>query len=142
MIWALLPVIALAGCGSGAVKADPAVSAKSSACTRAAKHWPATVADQKVRDTTADSPTVKAWGDPAIIARCGVDPPGPNTKCVTVSGIDWVVISLSDGKKLVTFGRDPAIEVLVPHKYAPAPLVLGAFTKAAQQIPQGAHHCT
>ncbi|BDZ58711.1 hypothetical protein [Barrientosiimonas endolithica] len=41
-----------------------------------------------------------------------------------------------------TYGREPAIEVLVPKDYAPEPLVLGAFTEAAQQIPQGPRRCS
>lgn len=134
-------MIALAGCG-GAVKARPAASASATQCARVAQHWPTHVAEQDARDTTADSTTVAAWGDPAIIARCGVSPPGPNVNCIDVSGIDWVMTSLSDGKKFVTFGRSPAIEVLVPKDYSPEPLVLGAFTKAAEKIPQGPHHCT
>ncbi len=132
----------LAGCGSGGVKARPAASASATQCRRAAQHWPTHVAEQDGRDTTAGSPTVAAWGDPAIIARCGVASPGPNVNCIDVSGVDWVMTSLSDGKKFVTFGRSPAIEVLVPKAYSPEPLVLGAFTKAAEQIPQGPHHCT
>jgi hypothetical protein len=48
------------------------------------------------RHTTAQATT--AWGDPAIVLRCGVEPPGPTTeRCVTVTsavgpGIDWLVV--------------------------------------------------
>lgn len=83
-----------------------------------------------------------AWGDPAIIARCGVESPGPTASgCLSVDGIDWVGSELSDGGRYVTYGRSPAIEVLVPTKYNSLP-PLGAFTKAVQQIPQGTHHCS
>jgi hypothetical protein len=111
-------------------------------CSKAARHWPTTVSGQKSRKVSTDSPTVHAWGDPAIIARCGVTSPGPTSSgCITVDGIDWVGAKLSDGSRYITYGRSPAIEVLVPAKYNQLP-PLGAFTAAAKQIPQGAHRCS
>lgn len=136
-------VLLVAGCGSGDVRVKVADQASNPLCGKAARSWPTTVADQAVRATTADSPTVRAWGDPAIIARCGVTSPGPTSDpCITVSGIDWVGHQLSDGYRFVSFGRSPAIEILVPQHYSPEPLVLGAFTAAAAAIPQGPHRCT
>jgi hypothetical protein len=43
--------------------------------------------------------------------------------------------------RFTTFGRTPAIEVLVPDAYTPEPLLLPAFTAAARAIPQGTHRC-
>ena len=34
--------------------------------------------------------------------------------------------TLSDGASATTYGRDPAIEVLIPKAYAPEPLLLPA----------------
>jgi len=71
-----------------------------------------------------------------------VAPPGPTTdQCLEVSGIDWVAHRLTDGVRFTTYGRKPAIEVLVPSAYQPEPLLLPAFGKAASAVPQGAHHC-
>jgi hypothetical protein len=85
---------------------------------------------------------VRAWGDPAIIARCGLSPVGPTTdQCLDVSGVDWVAHQLTDGVRFTTYGRSPAIEVLVPSAYKPEPLVLPAFAAAASTIPQGERHC-
>lgn len=138
----LLAATLLAGCSSS-VAVSVADHASSPLCSRASGHWPSAVAGQKARAVSVDSPTVHAWGDPAIIARCGVTSPGPTPdQCYDVSGIDWVGRDLSDGMSFVTYGRAPAIEVLVPKDYAPEPLVLGAFTQAAEQIPQGEHRCS
>lgn len=85
---------------------------------------------------------MRAWGDPAVIARCGLAAIGPTTDpCLDVSGIDWVAHQLTDGVRFTTYGRSPAIEVLVPSAYHPEPLLLPAFTAAASAIPQGPRHC-
>lgn len=144
-----LAVIAVAAsltaCGSGTPSASVATGASDPLCAGVAKHWPATVASRSRTDVdVSGSPanTVAAWGDPAIIARCGVAAPGPSTDCIEADDIDWVMTSLSDGKRFVTYGRVPAIEVLVPSAYSPEPLVLGAFDSAAGQVPQNTHRCS
>jgi hypothetical protein len=101
------------------------------------------VSGQARVSTQPDAPSVAAWGDPAIIARCGLDPLGPTTdECVTVDGVDWVVRRLTDGSAATTYGRDPAIEVLVPGSYGPVPLLLPAFTTVARTLPQNGRHCS
>ena len=58
-----------------------------------------------------------------------------------VSGVDWVAHQLSDGVRFTTYGRTPAIEILVPGAYKPEPLLLPAFGEAASAIPQGERRC-
>ena len=130
----------LLGCSSIDVT-DPA-EAGSAACQSVAALWPKTVAGQSTQQTSASSPAVRAWGKPAVIARCGLPPIGPTTdQCLDVSGIDWVAHRLTDGVRFTTYGRSPAIEVLVPSAYQPEPLLLPAFGKAAAAIPQGQRRC-
>jgi hypothetical protein len=137
----LLCAGALAAC-STAVEVTPPARAGSPACAAAAAHWPATVSGQERVDTSADSGSVAAWGDPAVIARCGLAALGPTTdECLNVDGVDWVVRKLSDGAAFTTFGRDPAIEVLVPEAYAPEPLLLPAFGEAARALPTNGRTC-
>ena len=84
-----------------------------------------------------------AFGDPAIIARCGAAALAPTTEdCIEGDGMGWVAQPLSDGTRFTTFGRDPAVEVLVPRAYAPEPLLLPAFTEAAEQLPTNSLACT
>lgn len=128
---------------SSAVEVTAPPRADDPACERVAQHWPTTVAGTSSEETTSDSPAVHAWGDPAIIARCGVSTPGPTTNdCISANGVDWVARRLDDGMSFVTYGRSPAIEVLVPRDYTPEPLVLGAFSGAAKQVPQGPRRCS
>jgi hypothetical protein len=138
---AVLLVGGLAGCSASIDVTEPA-EAGSTACRSAAAQWPNTVGGQSLRPTSSSSDAVRAWGDPAIIARCGLPPIGPTTdQCLDVSGVDWVAHQLTDGVRFTTYGRSPAIEVLVPSAYRPEPLLLPAFGAAASAIPQGERRC-
>ncbi len=131
----------LAGC-SRAVEVTVPERGADPACARVGAHWPDRVGALDRTQTSQQSPAVAAWGDPAIIARCGLPMPGPTTdECIVVDGVDWVARRLDDGMVFVTYGRDPAIQVIVPAAYAPEPLLLPAFDAAARQIPQGNHRC-
>lgn len=137
----VLCAAALSGCSS-AVEVTAPPHASSSACAAAADRWPATVSGKGRVDTTADTGAVRAWGDPPVIARCGLSALGPTTEqCLDVDGVDWVVRQASDGAVFTTFGRDPAIEVLVPRAYAPEPLLLPAFGPAARALPSNGRTC-
>ncbi|WP_284305895.1 DUF3515 family protein [Mobilicoccus caccae] len=134
----------LAGCG-GPVEVAPAPAATSDACTSAASAWPEEVAGAARADTRPASGATAAWAagaDPAIIGRCGVPVPGPTTlECIAVDDVDWIAERLDDGMRFTTYGRDPAVEILVPDHYAPEPLVLSAFgTVAGLGEPTG-HRC-
>ncbi len=84
-----------------------------------------------------------AWGDPAIIATCGWPALGPTEQeCLAVDGVDWVAEPLSDGVRFTTFGRTPALEVLVPDAYKPEPLLLPAFRAVAEALPGNGRRCS
>jgi hypothetical protein len=134
-------VLCVVSACSSAVEVSPAPFAQSPACRSVS--WPDTVSGAARVATTSDSPSVAAWGGPAIIARCGLPPLGPTTEeCVTVNGVDWVVRPLSDGSAATTYGTDPAIEVLVPKAYGAAPLQLPAFATTARELPTNGRHCS
>ncbi len=133
-------VAAIAGC-STQVPVAPAPSAALAVCAQAP--WPQTVAGSARVDTDPAGPGVAAWGDPAIIARCGVSAVPPTTaECLGVDDVDWVVEPLQDGRRFTTYGRAPAMQVLVPDHYSPEALVLGAFTQVASTLPANGRHCS
>ena len=116
-------------------------------CAVAMPLMPSTVGGQAASDAfvaeRGDARDIRVWGDPAIIATCGWPPLGPTPdQCLAVEGVDWVAEPLSDGVRFTTFGRDPAIEVLVPHTYDPAPLLLPAFGPAAKSLPATGRTCS
>jgi hypothetical protein len=122
---------------------EVALAPQAAAPACAAVRWPSDVSGHAKVATQPEGPSVAAWGDPAIIARCGLDPLAPTTRdCVTVDGVDWVVRPLSDGSAATTYGRDPAIEVLAPGAYGAVPLLLPAFTAVARSLPENGRHCS
>lgn len=139
---AVLPL--LAACGDGAVRATPFGASDSIQCQAVADHWPQTVGELAPRVTAVQSRGVAAWGDPPLVARCGKQPLGPTEEqCIDINGVDWVATPLDDGATMfTTYGRDPAIEVLVPASYDSHPLWLPAFGPAAEQIPQTLGECS
>ena len=132
-------VAALGSCTS-AVGVAPPDRADDPAC--ATVPWPETVADQARTTTDPEGSWVAAWGDPAIIARCGLPALEPTTlDCIGVDDVDWILRELSDGTAMSTYGTDPAIEVLVPASYGPGPLLLPAFGDAARALPPNGRQC-
>jgi len=73
-----------------------------------------------------DAQATAAWGDPraAVVLRCGVEPLGPTTeRCQSVTTprgptIDWVVVEDEGDWTFTTYGREPAVEVVVPRAVA------------------------
>jgi hypothetical protein len=141
-----LPALAVlvGGCAT-AVPVTAATHATDPACAALILATPDSLGDGlSRRHTTAQATT--AWGDPAIVLRCGVEPPGPTTeRCVTVTSasgpsIDWLVVqddatatattstptpvpSAGSGAgdwTFTTYGRVPAVEVHVPAAVAAA----------------------
>nr|WP_255574508.1 DUF3515 family protein [Austwickia sp. TVS 96-490-7B] len=126
----------------GGPEVRPARRGDSAACAAVGRHWPASVGGMERIDLPDDPAGAVGWGDPTIIARCGMDSPSPTTdECIDANGIGWVARPLPDGMAFVSYGRDPAIEVLVPRQYSPEPLILGAFADAARALPDTGHHC-
>ncbi|MGD8148398.1 DUF3515 family protein [Ornithinimicrobium sp. Y1694] len=134
----VLSGIFLSACGESAVRATPFGESDSPACQAVAERWPATVGRLQPRVTAVESSGVAAWGDPPIVARCGKQPPAPTTEqCIDINGVDWVATPLDDGGTMfTTYGRTPAIEVLVPANYDSHPLWLPPFGPAAEQLDQ------
>lgn len=109
---AALLAAALSGC-STTVHVEPAADANDPACADVSVLLPETVADQD--RVWTDAQATGAWGAPSILLRCGVAPPAPSDLvCTTIGGVDWLVLAQEDERqRLVTYGREPAIEVSI-----------------------------
>lgn len=118
----------LAGCSSP-VGVPAAPHAADPRCAEVVLALPRELAGM-ARLTTSSQATV-AWGerDAPVVLRCGVEPPPPSTDpCVTaddgVVAVDWLAVEGEPGPDgtgdwtFTTYGRDPAVEVLVPASVA------------------------
>ncbi|MFJ4969477.1 DUF3515 family protein [Streptomyces sp. NPDC088755] len=108
-------VLVSCGADSPGEGVTSAPHAKSAACEDLTDRYPDRLGGQALAFT--DRPGVAVWGDDAVVLRCGVELPAPTIDpCATVDGVDWVFRedrSKDGGKVVVTYGRDPAVEVVV-----------------------------
>jgi Protein of unknown function (DUF3515) len=118
---ALLLLVPLAGCGSElSVDTYPTTPDTKVDCGGLFADRPVKVAGQK--DRLVKGENAAAWGDPAIILRCGVEKPkglGLASRCDMVAGVGWFSETTSDGYLFTTIGRKYFVSVEVPHDYAP-----------------------
>ncbi len=125
-------MLLLGACASPVEVGEPD-DADAPACAQV--RWPQEVSGHGRVITSPRESWVAAWGEPAIIARCGIPALEPTAlECVEVDGVDWIVRELDGGTAMVTYGTDPALEVLVPDAYGPGPLLLPAFTDIAATL--------
>ncbi len=124
----------LAGCSTALEVAPPSADPEAgAACQDLAAALPEAVAFQDSRPTEPDSELTSAWGDPAIVLRCGVGVPDALTatsQLITVDGVDWFPQELTAGYRFTTTGRAANVEVSVPDDYAPEAEVLVDLAEA------------
>jgi hypothetical protein len=103
---------ALSGC-STTIHLEPAADANDPHCADVSVLLPDAVGD--LDRVWTDAQATGAWGDPTVVLRCGVDVPAPSDLvCQTIGGVDWLVLAQEDERqRLVTYGRDPAVEVII-----------------------------
>jgi uncharacterized protein YceK len=130
----VLPLL-LSGC-SPTVHLSPADEANSVACANLQVRLPDTADGLIRRDTDAQSTAV--WGQPAaVIFRCGL-PLVTVSKlpCVTSEGVDWLVDeSKAPSYRFITFGRNPASEVIVDSTKAVGVNALDDIASAIESQP-------
>ena len=134
---ALLPAVllTLSACAP-LVPLEAAPDAVNPECAEVIVRLPDAIDDNVKRETDAQG--TGAWGNPAtILLRCGVKVPGPSTQlCYTLKGVDWLRDD-TDAPNYVftTYGRDPAVEVIVNGDKASGTNALIALSNAVGSIP-------
>ena len=132
---------ALSGC-SQAVSVDPPSPAATAeaACRSLLDALPDTVDGQPRRDVRPDGSLAAAWGDPAIVLRCGVERPAaltPTAQLVEVDGVSWFPEPLSAGYVFTSYGRQAFVEVTVPDVYAPeGDALVGLASAVSSTVPK------
>ena len=121
---AIAATLALAGC-SPTVVLEPAADSNNPECADVIVRLPDSLEGLDQRETNAQA--TGAWGDPAaVLLRCGVEVPAASTlPCVEVDGIFWLRDDTEDPTFVfTTFGRDPAVDVVIDRDVATPGLVL------------------
>lgn len=142
---AALVVIAgalLAGCTS-TVSMQPAPDANNPLCAEVTVRLPDRVAGLDRRFT--DAQATGAWGDPtSVLLSCGVPVPPPTTmSCQTFDGIDWLIDESQLPQYIATtYGRDPAVQVILDGSVVGGDAVLKAVAGAVHALPQTGGSCT
>jgi hypothetical protein len=125
----------LGGCGFGAVEVDPHEPEPGSAepCAKLMDELPRTVDDAVRRDIEPASDLAAAWGQPAIVLRCGVPLPEayrPDAQLHEIDGVAWLTEEVDDGAFFTAVDRDVLVEVAIPDDYAPEADVLAGLAPA------------
>ena len=137
---AILLAAGLSGC-SAPVSLEAADDSNNPLCADVTVRLPDTVDGLIRRDTNAQS--TGAWGNPArVILRCGLpEVTVSKLPCVTEAGVDWLVDdSQKPSYRFITFGRKPAIEVIVDSNHATGVNSLDDVASAVKSI-EATDHC-
>jgi hypothetical protein len=99
-------------------------------CSRLHDAVPPTVDGRSKVPASPASELTAAWGDPAVVLRCGVAKPSslrPTSELIEVNSVRWFLHETHDAYVFTTYGRVAFVEVSVPksvpREKATAPLV-------------------
>jgi hypothetical protein len=97
-------------------------------CTQLQTRLPATLHQgQKRRETTPTSPTTAAWGDPAVLLRCGVSPGDPRDEPYEFNGVRWTLHDTGASRTWTSARLRVNVSVEVPDAYSGQAELLGAL---------------
>jgi hypothetical protein len=106
-------VLALVGCSPVVSMAPAAENANDPDCAAATVRMPDAISTYELRQT--DAQATAAWGNPTVVLLyCGVPVPEvSDLPCIEIEGIYWLREEVPAGLAFTTYGRDPAIRVVV-----------------------------
>jgi hypothetical protein len=124
--------------GPLAVPVPPGLDTSAVACRTLAARLPATLRDLAARPVRPASVRTRAWGEPAVVLRCGVPrPAGYSLTAKNLFGINGVTWYVQQGKDRAVFtavDRAVYVEISVPLGYASAPMT-ALSTVVGQALP-------
>ncbi|HSE08969.1 MAG TPA: DUF3515 domain-containing protein [Nocardioidaceae bacterium] len=122
-------VLTLSGCGDGAVEVEaPALTGPAQeTCTSLLAALPRTVDGAEHRTVDPPDAQAAAWGDPAIVLRCGVSAPegfDEFATCQETNGVGWFIpeeqmTGAPTEITMTTIGRAVNVEVTLPPEHWP-----------------------
>ncbi|WP_431042086.1 DUF3515 domain-containing protein [Streptomyces sp. P1-3] len=102
---------------------------------------PDSVAGGERRETEPSSPYTTAWGDPAIVLRCGVEPPeemkNPRAAGGRFRGVDWMLENPEGGRhRCTTTYRKAYVEVSIPEEYGDVQALVELADAVRKTVPK------
>jgi hypothetical protein len=152
---AALPLLVSCSAGAVDVEATAPPHAVAGQCRDLIAALPQKVAGQDRREVQPSDALADAWGNPAIVLRCGVpEPPSfsATSQCFAVDGVPWFATD-DDGRPLsdtgpisgdvvfTTIGRSADVEVVVPDKWTPQADALVDVADAVKTATTRLHGC-
>lgn len=137
----IIPVLALAGCGFGAVDVEPyeVTPGVEETCGALLADLPEVVSDAVSREVSPSSLPAAAWGRPPIVLRCGVGLPPeyrPDAVLTEFDGVAWLPVEGEGGMFFATVDREPVVEVAVPDDYEPSDVLADLIAPVRDNIPE------
>nr|WP_203599864.1 DUF3515 domain-containing protein [Streptomyces sp. SID10853] len=134
-------LLAAAGCsstdGTASVEVPEPPAAQVKLCRALDKELPKTVAGLTRGDPEPKSELTAAWGDAAIVLRCGVPRPAEmddaQAKAVDANGVNWLLEQRDSGPRFTTTYRKAYVEVTLGPKYAHDVTPLSGFANAIRK---------
>ena len=124
-----LTLMVLTGCGDGAVDVEaPELTGEAAqTCEALVDALPTTVDGAKRRTVEPSGAPAAAWGDPAIVLRCGVPMPSEFDEfatCQEANGVGWFIpeeqiTGEAEAITMTTIGRAVNVEVSLPPEHWP-----------------------
>lgn len=116
--------------GPLAVPAAPAPGEDGSYCHQLMPELPETLIDDARRELLVDDPGIAAWGDPAIILRCGLADPAELTCAATLTrftaadgtAVEWLRIAEGSRVTFLAVDRPVRVGVTLPASADIAPI--------------------
>jgi len=108
--------------GTPDVRITPPTGADTTPCPAVVDELPVRLDTLDQRVVNPGSSLVRAWGDPAVVLRCGVPDPqdyDPTATCFDVNGVGWYAEPQERGVRFTSRWSTPRIEVTVPSTHAP-----------------------
>jgi hypothetical protein len=141
----------LAGCGDGAVdvEAPELTGAAARTCTALVDALPKTVDGAERRTVEPSGAPAAAWGDPAIVLRCGVSTPAEFDEfatCQEANGVGWFIpeeqiTGEAESITMTTIGRAVNVEVSLPPEHWPPANAMVDLASAIEQTVEETDPC-
>ena len=134
-------LLALAGCAPVVSMAPAAEFANDPGCAAAIVRMPDALGDYALRTTDAQS--TAAWGQPTVaLLYCGVPVPEvSDLPCVEIEGIFWLREEVDAGLAFTTYGRDPAVRLVVDTDALNPGIALNDIANAVSYLPTNDREC-